>query len=137
MQHSRNRLVRSGVLTLVAFVVTASSAVAQSQTVDGLTLPPQDPALTFIAPSPDQTNYASRLEVFLGATVPDQWHGMPVQLYATYAALGGMDVWGLPTSAPNADPNNPQFVYQRFQNGVLFYNGTEGTTQPLEIPAPA
>jgi len=35
---------------------------------------------------------------------------------------------GVPTSAPAADPANPQFVYQRFQNGVLFYNAAEGST---------
>jgi hypothetical protein len=45
----------------------------------------------------------------------------------------GVDVVGLPTSAPAADPHNPQFIYQRFQNDVLFYNGAEGTTSVLPL----
>jgi len=35
--------------------------------------------------------------------------------------------------APAADPNNPHFVYQRFQNGILLYDSTAGTTQALPM----
>ena len=38
-----------------------------------------------------------------------------------------------PVSAPKADPNNPNFIYQRFQNAVLFYNGTDDSTQVLAL----
>jgi len=34
---------------------------------------------------------------------------------------------------PKADPNNPNFIYQRFQNAVLFYNGTDDSTQVLAL----
>ena len=95
---------------------------------DGLTIPPADPSLTFVAPTPDQPNYDARLGAFLNVTVPDTWNGQPVAFLSNYdPALG------VPTSAPKADPNNPHFVYQRFQNGVLFYNETEGTTSILGL----
>jgi hypothetical protein len=50
-----------------------------------------------------------------------------------YNSEGGAAVWGLPTSMPKSDPNNPNFVYQRFQNGILFYDGSSGSTQPLPL----
>jgi len=65
--------------------------------------------------------------------VPDSWNGQAVQFWSTYTAAGGSAVWGLPTSAPKADPNNPHFIYQRFQNGVLLYDSSAGTTQPLPL----
>jgi hypothetical protein len=102
---------------------------------DGLTIPPRDPALVFLAPTPDQPNYAARLDAFLASTVPDTFAGQPVQFLSSYVDAGGVDLLGVPTSAPKADPNNPSFIYQRFQNGVLFYNGTEGTTSVLPLSA--
>ncbi|MBI2863797.1 MAG: N-acetylmuramoyl-L-alanine amidase [Chloroflexi bacterium] len=49
------------------------------------------------------------------------------------ALLPGFDLelWGVPTSAPAVDPNNLNFVYQRFQRGVMHYDKTTGTTQGL------
>ncbi len=44
-----------------------------------------------------------------------------------------MDVWGLPTSAPTADPISPRFIYQRFQNGVLQSDASSQTTQGLSL----
>jgi hypothetical protein len=99
---------------------------------DGLTVPAADPALAFVAPTPDQPNYDARLQAFLEVTVPDTWNGMPVQFLSTLDDTG-VDVLGLPTSMPKADPNNPDFVYQRFQNGLLFYNATDGTTSVLPL----
>jgi hypothetical protein len=100
---------------------------------NGLTLPAADPAIAFVTPSPDQPNYAARLQVFTQSSVPDSWNGQPVQFWSAYTAAGGAAVWGLPTSAPKADPNNPHFIYQRFQNGVLLYDASAGTTQALPL----
>jgi hypothetical protein len=100
---------------------------------NGLTVPIPDPALAFVAPSPDQANYPARLRVFLQSSVSDTWSGAPVAFASTLVASGGPDVWGLPTSAPKADPNNPHFIYQRFQNGILMYDSTAGTTQPMPM----
>lgn len=100
---------------------------------NGLTVPAADPAVAFVAPSPDQPNYAVRVQAFQQATVPDTWNGLPVQFLSSYSAVGGADVWGLPTSTPAADPNNPHFVYERFQSGILVYDGTAGTTGALPL----
>jgi hypothetical protein len=97
----------------------------------GLTLPSVDAALAFITPTPDQPNYLTRLDVFLAGAVPNVWQDQPVEFASLYAATGGTDVWGLPTSWPKADPNNPSFVYQRFDNGVFFYNATSDTSTPF------
>jgi hypothetical protein len=95
---------------------------------DSLTVPAPDAALAFVAPTPDQPDYPARLQVFLQAVVREPF-------WSAYDASGGVAVWGLPTSAPAADPYNPAFVYQRFQNGILFSNAVSGTTQPLPLGA--
>jgi hypothetical protein len=118
-----------GAVMMLAVIGMAGAAAAAGP-LDGLTIPPADPALVFVAPTADQPNYAARLDAFLQATVPDNWNGQPVQFLSTLNDTG-VDVLGLPTSAPAADPNNPNFIYQRFQNGVLFYNASEGTTSVL------
>jgi len=97
---------------------------------DGLTVPKADPALEFVAPRANQPQYAERVAAFVASTVPDDFNGQPVDFLQTLNDVG-VDTLGLPTSAPAADPNNPQFVYQRFENGVLFYNGAEGTTSVI------
>ena len=89
--------------------------------------------MVFVTPTPDQPNYSARVQVFLRSTVPDVWNSMSVGFGSTYAGTGGVTVWGLPTSLPKADPNNPNFVYQRFQNGILFYDASSGTTQALPM----
>jgi hypothetical protein len=116
-------------------VVGGAGVVSAAGPLDGLTVPAADPALTFVAPTPDQPNYDARLQAFLDATVPDTWAGQPVQFLSTLDGLNdsGEYVLGLPTSEPAADPHNPQFVYQRFQNGVLFYNAAAGTTSVLPL----
>jgi hypothetical protein len=116
---------------LIAALAIPSVAAAAGP-LDGLNVPKQDPALMFLAPSADQPNYSARLDAFLQATVPDTWNGQPVAFLSTLNDTG-VDVLGLPTSQVTADPNNPQFVYQRFQNGVLFYNAAEGTTSVLPL----
>jgi hypothetical protein len=130
-----NRVIKQFVVMIGLLAVVASpGVVAAAGPLDGLTVPPADPALVFVAPTPDQPNYSARLEAFLEATVPDTWNGQPVAFLSTLNDTG-VDTLGLPTSQPTADPNNPQFVYQRFQNGVLFYNGNEGATSVLPLPA--
>lgn len=106
---------------------------APTTPLDGLTLPAADAALAFVSPSPDQANYPARLQAFLQGTVPDTFNGEAVNFLSTYTSEGGPAVWGLPTSSPKADPNNPNFVYQRFQNGVLFFDASSGTTQALPL----
>jgi hypothetical protein len=103
------------------FAALTLLATASLATADGLTLPPTDEALTFVAPKPDHPNYALRVELFVNATVPEPFR-------SAYS-----EELGLPTSRPATDPNNPNFIYQRFENGVLFHNATTDTTEPLEV----
>ena len=121
-----------GALSVMAAVAATPASVAAAGPLDGLGVPTADPSLVFVAPTPDQPNYSARLEAFLDATVPDTWNGEPVAFLSTLNDTGS-DVLGLPTSMPAADPNNPNFVYQRFQNGILFYNATDDTTSVLPL----
>ena len=113
-----------------AMQLTDPGLVSATQ-LDGLTVPAADAAIAFVSPTPDQPNYAARLQVFLQSIVPDSWNGQPVEFLSTFNSEGGAAVLGLPTSAPKADPSNPNFIYQRFQNGILFYDAASGTTQQL------
>jgi hypothetical protein len=45
--------------------------------------------------------------------------------------LFDLDVWGAPTSQPARDPNNNNFIYQRFQRGIMHYDKGCGCTQGL------
>ncbi|MDQ6669732.1 MAG: hypothetical protein M3069_03090, partial [Chloroflexota bacterium] len=42
-----------------------------------------------------------------------------------------LELWGLPTSLPTSDPLNTDFVYQRFQKGIMHYSRATGLTQGL------
>ena len=42
-----------------------------------------------------------------------------------------LQLWGLPTSKPAYDPNNHEFIYQRFQRGVMHYDRGCRCTQGL------
>ncbi len=119
------------------------------QHVDGLTLPTADAALLAGAPRPGSPTYLQDVTSFVQQSVPDSWNGMAVNFASTYngtltcadvSATGdpcdptrlpwlALGVWGLPTSAPAVDPHNYDFVYQRFQRGVLFYSASTNQTQ--------
>ena len=45
--------------------------------------------------------------------------------------LLNLQLWGLPTSKPAYDPNNHDFIYQRFQRGVMHYDRGCSCTQGL------
>jgi hypothetical protein len=121
-----------GLLGVVAAAVVAPGGTAAAGPLDGLSVPQADPSLVFVTPTPNQPNYSARVEAFVEATVPDNWNGEPVAFLSTLNDAG-IDVVGLPTSAVAADPNNPNFIYQRFENDVLFYNATDGTTSVLPL----
>ena len=42
-----------------------------------------------------------------------------------------LELAGAVTSPPFTDPNNPNFIYQRFQRVILHYDAASGTTQPI------
>ncbi|MHB0867861.1 MAG: carboxypeptidase-like regulatory domain-containing protein [Chloroflexota bacterium] len=45
--------------------------------------------------------------------------------------LLNLEIWGVPTSRPVQDPNNSQFVYVRFQRGILHYQGQDARGNPV------
>jgi hypothetical protein len=119
--------------------------------IDGLSLPPEDPDILAAAPAPDSPDYVDQAQAFVSVYVPDSWNGLPVNFQSTFLstvtcadAFGSVDaceptalpaldleVWGLPTSLPTADPRNTDFVYQRFQRGIMHFSRTTGLTQGL------
>src|SRR5207248_4786418 len=45
--------------------------------------------------------------------------------------LLALEIWGAPTSKPAYDPSNSNFIYQRFQRGIMHYDKSCGCTQGL------
>ena len=118
--------------------------------IDGLTLPPADPDLLGAAPATTLSDYQTQAMAFINMYVPDQWNGLQVNFQTTFlnsvtcadafgtdpcdpTQLPGFDLelWGLPTSLPTVDPLNSDFVYQRFQRGIMHFSASTGLTQGL------
>jgi hypothetical protein len=118
--------------------------------IDGLSLPAEDPDMLATSPSSDAPDYLTQALAFVNVFVPDTWNGLPVNFQATFlntvtcadafgsdpcdpSQLPAMDLqfWGLPTSLPMSDPLNSDFVYQRFQRGIMHFSRTTGLTQGL------
>jgi hypothetical protein len=120
--------------------------------IDGLSLPPAEPEVLGAAPSPADPEYTTQALAFINVFVPDEWNALPVNFQSTFLNTVGcaeafgtdpcdpsqlptfaLEVWGLPTSSPTSDPLNSDFVYQRFQRGIMHYSHASGTTQGLLI----
>ena len=117
--------------------------------VNGSTFPAADPRLTAAAPAPDQAGYASAVLEFVRRNAPETFGGQPVRFFSTFNGtvspadafprggdtgllpLMNLEIWGVPTSAPAQDPNNGNFVYQRFQRGIMHYDAGCRCTQGL------
>ncbi|MGE3267500.1 MAG: hypothetical protein AB7P40_02055 [Chloroflexota bacterium] len=119
-------------------------------TIAGTTLPDVDPSVTAAAPKPGSSTYGADVTAYLEKYAPDTWEGEPVNFSETFAGTvtladafpdgGGssglltllnLEIWGLPTSKPARDPANNNFVYLRFQRGVMHYDATCKCTQGL------
>ncbi|HEX2987837.1 MAG TPA: glycosyl hydrolase, partial [Chloroflexota bacterium] len=117
---------------------------------NGSLVPSPQRQLMDSAPSPADPDYAGKAVAFVQAYAPDQWEGLPVNFGRTFMStvryedafpagdgnptllpLLNLEMWGLPTSEPARDPNNGNFVYQRFQRGIMQFDATTGTTQGL------
>ncbi|HEY3107345.1 MAG TPA: hypothetical protein VGL23_01235 [Chloroflexota bacterium] len=117
---------------------------------NGAVIPPRDEALTKTAPAPGSRDYGPALQRWIAANAPDSWEQLPVgfkhRLDSTVtlatafpdgkgdpALLPGLnlELWGVPTSQPARDPANHDFVYQRFQRGVMHFDRATGATQGL------
>ena len=120
--------------------------------IDGLTIPSADPEVMGAAPLSTDPDYPTRALAFINVYVPDEWNGLAVNFQSTFLnsvtcgdAFGSdpcdpsvlpdfaLEVWGLPTTLPTSDPLNPDFVYQRFQRGIMHYSRATGMTQGLLV----
>lgn len=118
--------------------------------INGSVFPNADPALLAKVPATGSSGYDAAVLDYVRATAPDTWQSLAVNFYRTFlntvtskdafpdgngnpALLPGFDLelWGVPTSAPAFDPGNHNFVYQRFQRGIMHYDKTSGMTQGL------
>jgi hypothetical protein len=108
--------------------------------------PAHDPAVAGAAPAPGTPNYGSAVLGHIRSVSPDEYQGQPVRYFTTFvstvpgtdpqrdpdfAALVNLEVWGFPTSNPAPDPTNGQFIYQRFQRGIMHFRATTGTTEGI------
>jgi hypothetical protein len=112
------------------------------------TFPAQDNALLATAPAPGSPNYGQTILQYVTSNAPDaintlrpnfgQTFRTSVTMAEAYPRGGGnagllqgiwLEMWGVPTSRPAADPGNGNFVYVRFQRGIMHFDATTGTTQ--------
>ena len=115
--------------------------------INGSTFPAPDPSVINLTPTPSDPAYATRIVQFVQEQAPDTFMGEPVNFGQTFSTtvtaqdapdapdsilpLFDLDVWGAPTSQPARDPNNFDFIYQRFQRGIMHYDKGCGCTQGL------
>jgi hypothetical protein len=99
--------------------------------VNGSTFPAPDSALKNSTPQVGSPTYADDMNAFISANVPDSALGQPVNFNLTFNTLGGLTIWGAPISKPQADPGNANFIYQRFQRGIMHYVVGQGTQSIL------
>jgi hypothetical protein len=113
---------------------------------NGSTFPGPDTGL--MAGSPDPTNQTAVL-AWVQQQAPNSVIGAPTNFFATFqttvppqvafpngantALLPGIDLemWGIPTSAPIVDPNNHNFIYLRWQRGIMMYDAGCTCTQGI------
>jgi hypothetical protein len=99
--------------------------------VNGSTFPAPDATMKNNTPQVGSPTYADDMNAFITANVPDTALGQPVNFNLTFNSLGGLTIWGAPISAPQADPGNANFIYQRFQRGIMHYVVGQGTQSIL------
>lgn len=119
-------------------------------TMNGSTFPAPDQNLIKQAPSPNDPQYGAKIIDFVKEQAPDTWEGLPVNFAKTFNGtvsyddafprgegsagllpLFNLQIWGAPTSKPTRDPKNNNFVYLRFQRGIMHYDDGCKCTQGL------
>jgi polysaccharide biosynthesis protein PslG len=114
---------------------------------NGSTFPAPDATLKARTPRVTDANYGSAMLDFVRRTAVDTFDGRPVNFGKTFfntltpemantsdpAILGllALEIWGAPTSPPAYDPTNRNFIYQRFQRGIMHYDAGCGCTRGL------
>lgn len=110
------------------------------------TFPAHNPTVAEGAPAPNTPNYGRAVLDYIRSVAPDTYQGQPVNFFTTFVttvpgsdsqanpdltALTNLEIWGFPTSAPQADPANAGFIYQRFQRGIMHYDASTHVTRGI------
>jgi len=115
--------------------------------INGSTFPAPDASVKALTPKATESNYGQNILTFVRANTADTFDGQPVNFSRTFfnsitpemagfddpniLGLLDLEMWGAPTSKPAYDPTNKNFIYQRFQRGIMHYDKTCGCTQGL------
>jgi hypothetical protein len=115
--------------------------------VNGSTFPGVDDGLKAATPKVSDPTYPTAILDFVRANAPDVFGNLSVNFGRAFFStvspqMGGtsdpnilglldLEVWGAPISRPLADPKNPNFIYQRFQRGILHYDASTGVTHGI------
>ncbi|HLQ34583.1 MAG TPA: hypothetical protein VK457_18010 [Chloroflexota bacterium] len=115
--------------------------------INGSTFPAPDPSVIGAAPAPGSAGYGTNIITFIQQNAPNTFNGRPTNFYNTFASqvplaaafpnggdttlLPGFDLemWGAVTSHPSVDPANNNFIYLRFQRGIMMFDGSTNLTQ--------
>jgi hypothetical protein len=105
--------------------------------VNGSALPAPDPSIKAGTPVVGAPTYGSAIVDFVRDQAPDSYEGQAVGFGKTFFGtslenpLINLEIWGAPISKPRRDPGNNNFVYQRFQRGIMHFDASTGRTQGL------
>ncbi len=107
--------------------------------VNGSVLPGPDLGMKAETPAVGSEGYGSAIIEFVRDNAPDSFESLAVGFGKTFFAavaapdnpLIDLEIWGAPISRPRRDPMNDNFVYQRFQRGIMHFDATSGRTQGL------
>ena len=115
--------------------------------VNGSTFPAPDPSLKALTPQVGDPSYDTAILDFVRLNAPDTFNDRPVGFGRTFFSsvppsragssdpgilgLRDLEVWGVPISRPQSDPSNQNFIYQRFQRGIMHYDASTGATRGI------
>lgn len=112
--------------------------------INGSTFPGPDPAIQGAVPPLSDPNYSTDVLNFIKTNAPNSFAGRPTDYYGVFSnqvpvqaafpnggdtsLLPGFDLemWGAVTSKPAVDPANNNFIYLRFQRGIMMFDGSPG-----------
>jgi len=116
--------------------------------VNGSTFPAPDPSVQGAVPSPSSPTYSTDVVNFVQQNAPNSFNGRATNYWNSFLStvtmaqafpsgngdtslLPGFDLemWGAVTSRPIVDPANTNFIYLRFQRGIMMFDGSTNLTQ--------
>lgn len=118
--------------------------------INGSQFPAVDPLVKDATPVVGSPTYAQDVVTFIQQHAPNQIGGTNVGFFDTFNntvtlqdafPMGGgnpalltllnLEIWGTPTSNPTADPTNANFIYLRFQRGIMHFHGNDPAGNPI------